>query len=138
MAVPVEEVADAPVEEAPAAPIAEAVVTAPVEEAPAPAVVAPTPTVVSPVHEVTEIREDDNALPYNKNMTIEEICALMSVDEARNYVVPVGSCKGWTMDQVADRRPPSLKWYLTGYTGDDNILRAAATIMMKLVETKAA
>ena len=138
LAVPVEEVADAPVEEAPAAPIAEAVVTAPVEEAPAPAVVAPTPTVVSPVHEVTEIREDDNALPYNKNMTIEEICALMSVDEARNYVVPVGSCKGWTMDQVADRRPPSLKWYLTGYTGDDNILRAAATIMMKLVETKAA
>ena len=131
LASPVEEVANAPVEEAPAAPIAEAVETAP-------AVVAPTPTVVSPVQEVTEIREEDNALPYNKNMTIEEICALMSVDEARNYVVPVGSCKGWTLDQVADRRTPSLKWYLTGYTGDDNILRAAATIMMKLVETKAA
>ena len=131
LASPVEEVANAPVEEAPAAPIAEAVETAP-------AVVAPTPTVVSPVQEVTEIREEDNALPYNKNMTIEEICALMSVDEARNYVVPVGSCKGWTLDQVADRRTPSLKWYLTGYTGDDNILRAAATIMMKLVEAKAA
>lgn len=131
LTVPVAEVADAPVEEAPAASITEAVETAP-------AVVAPTPTVVSPVQEVTEIREDDNALPYNKNMTIEEICALMSVDEARNYVVPVGSCKGWTLDQVADRRTPSLKWYLTGYTGDDNILRAAATIMMKLVETKAA
>ena len=131
LASPVEEVANAPVEEAHAAPIAEAVETAP-------AVVAPTPTVVSPVQEVTEIREEDNALPYNKNMTIEEICALMSVDEARNYVVPVGSCKGWTLDQVADRRTPSLKWYLTGYTGDDNILRAAATIMMKLVEAKAA
>ena len=131
LTVPVAEVADAPVEETPATSITEAVETAP-------AVVAPTPTVVSPVQEVTEIREDDNALPYNKNMTIEEICALMSVDEARNYVVPVGSCKGWTLDQVADRRTPSLKWYLTGYTGDDNILRAAATIMMKLVEAKAA
>ena len=134
--VPVEEVADAPVEEAPAAPATPVVEAAPVVEAPAPAVV--TPTVATPVQEVTEIREDDAALPYNKNMSVEEICALMGVDEARNYVVPVGSCKGWTMDQVADRRPPSLKWYLTGYTGDDNILRAAATIMMKLVENKAA
>ncbi len=136
LAVPVEEVAETPVEEAPAIPTAPVVEAAPVEEAPAPTVV--TPTVATPAQEVTEIREDDNALPYNKNMSIEEICSRMSVDEARNYVVPVGSCKGWTMDQVADRRPPSLKWYLTGYTGDDNILRAAATIMMRLVDNKAA
>ena len=125
-----------PVEETPATPTAPVVEAAHVAEAPAPAVV--TPTVATPVQEVTEIREDDGALPYNKNMSVEEICALMSVYEARKYVVPVGSCKGWTMDQVADRRPPSLKWYLTGYTGDDNILRAAATIMMRLVDNKAA
>lgn len=136
LAVPVEEVADAPVEEAPSAPTVPIVEAPPVVEAPAPAVV--TPAVATPAQEVTEIREDDNALPYNKSMSVEEICSHMGVDEARNYVVPVGSCKGWTMDQVADRRPPSLKWYLTGYTGDDNILRAAATIMMKLVENKAA
>ena len=134
--VPVEEVATTPVEEAPVAPTAPVVEAAPIVEAPAPTVV--TPTVATPVQEVTEIREDDGTLPYNKNMSVEEICALMSVDEARNYVVPVGSCKGWTMDQVADRRPPSLKWYLTGYTGDDNILRAAATIMINLVNNKAA
>ena len=136
IAVPVEEIAETPVEEALVAPTPPVVEAAPVVEAPAPAVVIP--TVATPAQEVTEIREDDNALPYNKNMSVEEICSRMSVDEARNYVVPVGSCKGWTMDQVADRRPPSLKWYLTGYTGDDNILRAAATIMMKLVENKAA
>ena len=134
--VPVEEVVEAPVEEAPVAPTAPVVEATPVEEVAAPAVV--TPTVATPVQEVTEIREEDNALPYNKEMSVEEICALMGVDEARNYVVPVGSCKGWTMDQVADRRPPSLKWYLTGYTGDDNILRAAATIMINLVNNKAA
>ena len=136
IAVPVEEIAETPVEEALVAPTPPVVEAAPVVEAPAPAVVIP--TVATPAQEVTEIREDDNALPYNKNMSVEEICSRMSVDEARNYVVPVGSCKGWTMDQVADRRPPSLKWYLTGYTGDDNILRAAATIMMNLVENKAA
>lgn len=136
LAVPVEEVAQVPVEEAPSAPTVPIVEAPPVVEVPVPAVV--TPTVATPVQEVTEIREEDNALPYNKEMSVEEICCRMGVDEARNYVVPVGSCKGWTMDQVADRRPPSLKWYLTGYTGDDNILRAAATIMMKLVENKAA
>ena len=133
---PVAEQIAVPVEEAPAVPTPPVVEATPEEEAPAPAVV--TPTVATPVQEVTEIREDDNALPYNKNMSVEEICSRMSVDEARNYVVPVGSCKGWTMDQVADRRPPSLKWYLTGYTGDDNILRAAATIMINLVNNKAA
>lgn len=136
IAAPVNEVVEAPVEEAPVAPTASVVEAAPVVEAPAPAVV--TPTVATPAQEVTEIREDDGTLPYNKNMSVEEICALMGEDEARNYVVPVGSCKGWTMDQVADRRPPSLKWYLTGYTGDDNILRAAATIMINLVNNKAA
>jgi hypothetical protein len=137
IAVPVEEVADALVEEAPVAPIAEAVESAPIEEAPAPAVVEP--TVVTSVPEVTEIQEEDNVLPYNKSMSVEEICALMSVDEARNYVVPVGTCKNWTMDQVASRRPISLKYYLSpAYNGDDNILRAAATIMLKLVENKAA
>ena len=133
---PVAEQITVPIEETPAAPTAPVVEAASVVEAPAPAVV--TPTIATPVQEVTEIREDDGALPYNKNMSVEEICALMGVDEARNYVVPVGSCKGWTMDQVADRRPPSLKWYLTGYTGDDNILRAAATIMINLVNNKAA
>jgi len=135
LAVPVEEVADAPEKEAPAAPIAEAVESAPTEEAPA----VVESTAVSPAHEVTEIQEEDNALPYNKNMSVEEICALMSVDEARNYVVPVGTCKNWTIDQVASRRPISLKYYLSAaYTGDDNILRAAATIMLKLIESNAA
>ena len=138
LAVPVDEVVETPVEEAPATPIAEAVETAPVEEVPAPVVVTPAPTVATPVPEVTEIREEDNSHMYNNNMSVEEICALMTIEEARNYVIPVGTCKGWTMDQVADRRPISLKWYLTAYNGEDNILRAAASIMSKLIETKAA
>ena len=63
----------------------------------------------------------------------------MTEEEARNYVVPVGTCKNWTMDQVASRRPVSLKYYLSpAYTGDDNILRAAATIMLRLTQSQAA
>lgn len=88
--------------------------------------------------DVTEIREEECGLPYTKDMPVEEICALMSIEEAENIVVPVGTCKGWTLAQVADRRPVSLKWYLTGYTGDDNILRAGAKIIQSSIESRAA
>ena len=131
-----EAVAEAPVEEAP---IDETVEATPILEEPAPAVDHPEPAVVTPVHEVTEIQEDESNLSYNKSMSVEEICALMTVEEARNYVVTVGTCKNWTMDQVASRRPVSLKYYLSpAYTGDDNILRAAATIMLRLTQNQAA
>ena len=101
--------------------------------------IAPDASVAHHVNEVTEIQEDENNLSYNKSMSVEEICALMTEEEARNYVVPVGTCKNWTMDQVASRRPVSLKYYLSpAYTGDDNILRAAATIMLRLTQSQAA
>ena len=135
----VQAIVEEPITEVPAAPIAEMVESAPVEEAPAPVETKPEPAVVAPVNEVTEIQEDENNLSYNTGMSVEEICALMTEEEARNYVVPVGTCKNWTMDQVASRRPVSLKYYLSpAYTGDDNILRAAATIMLKLTEHQAA
>lgn len=131
-----EAVAEAPVEEAP---IDETVEATPIVAEPTPVVAQPEPAVVAPVNEVTEIQEDENNLSYNKSMSVEEICALMTEEEARNYVVPVGTCKNWTMDQVASRRPVSLKYYLSpAYTGDDNILRAAATIMLRLTQSQAA
>ena len=131
-----EAVAEAPVEEAP---IDETVEATPIVVEPTPVVAQPEPAVVAPLNEVTEIQEDENNLSYNKSMSVEEICALMTEEEARNYVVPVGTCKNWTMDQVASRRPVSLKYYLSpAYTGDDNILRAAATIMLRLTQSQAA
>ena len=106
------------------------------EEASADETVVTTTDAVTP--EVTEIREEETELPYTKDMAVDEICARMTVEEAGALIVPIGSCKGWTLAQVADRRPISLKWYISGYNGDDNILRAGATIMQRLVENKAA
>lgn len=74
--------------------------------------------------------EPNAALPYTKDTPVEEIVAQMRYEDAANILVDVGTCKGWTMAQVADRRPPSLRWYLRGYQGDNNILRAAAQIML--------
>lgn len=87
----------------------------------------------SATEEATPQEEEENSdatLPYTKDTPVEEIVAQMTYADAANILVDVGTCKGWTMAQVADRRPPSLRWYLRGYQGDNNILRAAAQIML--------
>ena len=94
----------------------------------------------SVVHEIPEVKleeilpEDHTAevtsVPaYTEDMKVEDICSLMSLEDAQNYVVKEGACSGWTLAQVADRRPASLKFYMNGYQGKDNILRAAAWII---------
>lgn len=88
--------------------------------------------------EAAEVHEEPMAVAYTKETPVDEICAQMTVEEAGNIIVPAGTCKGWTLSQVADRRPVSLKWYLTGYSGDDNILRAGAKIMQTVVEARKA
>ncbi len=112
------------VNELPAAPLEEA--SASVQEA------------ETAVEEAAEVHETEAADAYTKEMSVDEICSRMTVEEAGNIIVPAGTCKGWTLSQVADRRPVSLKWYLTGYSGDDNILRAGAKIMQTVVEAKKA
>ena len=62
----------------------------------------------------------------------------MTLEEARGVKVDMGICNGWTIGQVADERTPSLKYYLYGYKGNNNILRAAAKVMLdSLTEQKA-
>ena len=86
-----------------------------------------------------EAPTDSSELPaYTADMSVEEICSMMSYEEAGNVIVPIGTCKGWTLAQVADRRPASLKWYINGYSGNDNILRAAATIMQSALDIQKA
>lgn len=68
---------------------------------------------------------------YTKETPIEEILQLMTFEEAQNVKVDIGTCNGWTMAQVAERRPASLKWYVYGCKEGSNILRAAAQIIME-------
>lgn len=75
---------------------------------------------------------------YTADMPVDDIAALMTEEEAREVKVDTGICNGWTIGQVADQRTPSLKYYLYGYKGNNNILRAAAKVMLEsLTEQKA-
>lgn len=99
----------------------------------------------SPASEVQELpvsmetaQEKTNAR-YTPDMPVEEIVRLMTFEEAGKVVVDTGVCKGQTIAEVAERRPPSLKFYLYGgYRGDNNILRAAAQIMLDSLAAKKA
>lgn len=70
---------------------------------------------------------------YTEDMSIEDISARMTVDEARKVVVAAGTCKGWTLEQVAERRPSSLKFFVTPFCEATNIFKAAATLMLQEV-----
>lgn len=62
-------------------------------------------------------------------MTMEAIRELMTLDEAKQIQVPLGSCKGMTLGQVAEERKASLKWYL--YAKTDNIVKAGAAMLLE-------
>ena len=82
-----------------------------------------------------EAKEDK---PYTETTPVEEILQSMTLEDAKKVVVPSGTCRGWTLKEVAERRPPSLKFYLSeGYQGKDNILRAAARLVLEDFEKKA-
>lgn len=67
---------------------------------------------------------------YSDDMTVDEILSLMTEEEAAEMVVTTGVNKGWTMAQVSEQRPSSLKYY--AYLCEDcgNIVKAAAMLLM--------
>lgn len=86
---------------------------------------------------VEEIAEQAQAMSYTADMDVSEITRRMTVDEAKAVVVQIGTCRGWTLEQVAQRRPASLKWYLYGCDQADNILKAAASVLLDNLQQKA-
>ena len=75
---------------------------------------------------------------YTEDMPVEQICQLMTLEEARQVVVTKGTCNGWTMAQVAEKRPSSLRFYISGYGHVNNIQLAAATLLQQDMELKKA
>ena len=84
-----------------------------------------------------ELAEQPQAASYTADMDVSEITQRMTVDEAKTVVVQIGTCRGWTLEQVAQRRPASLKWYLYGCDQADNILKAAASVLLDNLQQKA-
>ncbi len=81
---------------------------------------------------------EDVPVTYNADMTVEEITRLMTLEQAKKIKVQDGTCKGWTLEQVAADRPPSLKWLKFTAPFADNVVKAAAGIVLADLELKKA
>lgn len=91
-----------------------------------------------PTQNVIVLEQEPPAAAYTQSSPVEEIRQQMTYEQAQNVIVDCGTCKGWTLAQVADRRPASLRWYVKGYQGENNILRAAAAIIWDSLQEKQA
>lgn len=129
---------DTPVEESPADDLPTS--SAPIEATP--------PDEAVPVQEAEEPAVDENAGAepvaevreeplvqvaegeYSPSMTVDEIAARMTLEEALSTVADVGMCRGQTLAQIADRRPASLRWYMLGCKEASNALKAGAKLVL--------
>ena len=98
----------------------------------------PAQTPAEPPQNVIVLEQKPPAAAYTQSTPVEEIRRQMTYEQAQNVIVDCGTCKGWTLAQVADRRAASLRWYVKGYQGENNILRAAAAIIWDSLQEKQA
>lgn len=95
------------------------------------------PTVeTAPVEQAPE----ESAVPvtYTEDMSIEEIRERITVEQAMAITVDFGTCKGWTLGQVLDRRPSSLRFYTFAAKDASNVLKAAASLLLDEMTQKKA
>lgn len=100
--------------------------------------VQPAQTPAEPPQNVIVLEQEPPAAAYTQSSPVEEIRRQMTYEQAQNVIVDCGTCKGWTLAQMADRRAASLRWYVKGYQGENNILRAAAAIIWDSLQEKQA
>ncbi len=67
---------------------------------------------------------------YTEDMSVEEIRERITVEQAMAVTVDFGTCKGWTLGQVLDRRPSSLRFYVFAAKEASNVLKAAASLLL--------
>lgn len=69
-------------------------------------------------------------ITYTEDMSVDEIRERITVEQAMAVTVDFGTCKGWTLGQVLDRRPSSLRFYVFAAKEASNILKAAASLLL--------
>lgn len=87
------------------------------------------PAAEAPQPEQT-VEEPDAPVTYTEDMSVEEIREHITVEQAMAVTVDFGTCKGWTLGQVLDRRPSSLRFYVFAAKEASNVLKAAASLLL--------
>ena len=88
---------------------------------------------ICPIAERTEVGGN-----FTVDMTVDEIAARMTVEQAKSITVGFGFCKGLTLGQVMERRASSLKFFIYASTEADNVLKAASTVLLREISQRRA
>lgn len=67
---------------------------------------------------------------YTEDMTVDEIRARMTIEQAKALTVTFGPNKGWTLGQVLDHRPSSLKFYALVSPDASNAIKAGSFLLL--------
>lgn len=66
----------------------------------------------------------------SEHMSVEELTKKMTLDDAKAYIIPMGFYKGKTIGELCLEKPSALTWYIDSYGGKNNLLRAAAKVLL--------
>ena len=66
----------------------------------------------------------------SEHMSVEELTKKMTLDDAKAYIIPMGVYKGKTIGELCLEKPSALTWYVDSYGGKNNLLRAAAKVLL--------
>lgn len=70
------------------------------------------------------------AVSYTEDMDVDEIRARMTIAQAKALTVSFGPNKGWTLGQVSERRPSSLKFYALVSPDASNAIKAGSFLLL--------
>lgn len=93
---------------------------------------------ISAAKQPETVPEASQSLSYTADMPVDEILATLTPEEALKIVVDTGTCNGWTLAEVLEKRPASIKWYNDAYPGKNNLLRAGARVLLNTYLAKKA
>ncbi len=112
--------------------IADAPVELPPEEGDASASDAPSVTQPTPKPEARDCVQKQSS-----PATVEQLMETMTLEDAKNVVVDVGRYAGWTLGDIAMRKPGDLDWYVRNYSGRNHALKAGAILLVQAATQKA-
>lgn len=71
------------------------------------------------------------AVQIDSSQTVDTILKQLTYEQAKAVVISSGVHSGKTMGQLAIENPSSLDWFTKGYRGPNNLLRAAAWLLLQ-------
>lgn len=74
--------------------------------------------------------KDSKKEELSEDMSVDELMKKMTLDDAKAYVIPIGVYKGKTIGELCLEKPNAMTWYVESYGGKNNLLRAAAKILL--------